>query len=234
MPGKSAKTNKKVVKTSAKKQSSSPFAQVKSFRSALTSVKVITPGQALIILLIAAGILVLYLLRPQYEVAQVNGFMHPITRLQVFQESEQQAGKQVLSTLVDKELIMQEAKKRGITVSDSEVNKEIDTIEANLKQSGQTIDQVLASQNMTIEGLKENIQIQKLIEKMIGKSTTVSDKEVDDYLAKNKDMIPQGQDPKSIRASIKQNLEQQKLSEKYQGFIDDLHKKANIKFFRTY
>lgn len=187
-------------------------------------------------IIIALSVLVLlgllYLLRSVFVAAMVNG--QPITRLSVVRDLEKQSGKQALDTIITKTLITQEAKKEHVTVSQSEIDAEMKKIEDNVKQQGQTLDQVLASQGMDRSGLEDQIRVQKEIEKMLGKNITVTDKEVNDYIAKNKDAL--GSDPtsQSTKDSVKQQLTQQKLSDKFQTWIQDLKKKAHIDYFVKY
>lgn len=187
-------------------------------------------------LMIALGILVLagllYLGRSLFLAAVVNG--QPITRVAVISELEKQSGKQALDTLITKTLILQEARKQNVTVSQDEINAELKRIEDNVKASGQTLDEVLALQGMSRESLIEQIRIQKTVEKILGKQIQVTDKEVQDYISKNSETL--GSDPNSqeTKNNVKQQLTQQKLSEKFQTWLDDLKKKAKINYFVSY
>lgn len=177
-------------------------------------------------------IVLIYFLRSLIIAATVNG--QPILRLAVVGELERQGGRQALSALVTKILIMQEAKKRNITVSQAEVDVELKRIESNIKQQGQTLDQALALQGMTKENLIERIRLQKMIEKIVGKDISVSDKEVADYIEKNKDAFPQEEDQKKLAAQVKDQLRQQKLNDKITAWIDSLRKNAKITSFVPY
>src|SRR5581483_3218458 len=103
--------------------------------------------------------------------------------LQVIQQAEKQSGKQTLDTLVRDALIEQQAKKENVTVSDQEVNAQIATLQSNLQKQGQNLNQVLATQGMTPDDLKNLIRLDQLVQKMVGKNIKVSDKEVNDYIA---------------------------------------------------
>ena len=183
----------------------------------------------LVIILIAG---LLYLLRSLFIAAMVNG--QPISRVSVISELERQSGKQALDTLITKTLITQEANKQGVTVSQDEVNTEIKRIEDNVKKQGQTLDQVLALQGMDRQALVDQIKIQKTVEKLLGKDIKITDKEVNDYIEKNKDAL--GSDPTSAatKTQVKDQLTQQKLSEKFQTWLQDLQKKAKIDHFVKY
>lgn len=189
--------------------------------------KYLTIGLSLLLL---AGLI--YLLRSFFVAALVNG--QPISRISVVSELERQSGKQALDTLVTKTLILQEAKKQNITVNQDEINAEVKKIENNVKKQGQTLEQVLALQGMDRAGLINQIEIQKTVEKILGKDISVSDKEVQDYIATNKEAL--GADPESneSKTKVKEQLTQQKLSEKFQTWLQNLQKKAKIDYFVSY
>lgn len=181
---------------------------------------------------VIALIFAMYLLRGMFVAATVNG--QPISRIAVIRELERQGGKQALNSIVTKNLILQEAKKQNVTVNQEEIDKELKRIEDNIKRQGQTLDQALTLQGMTRESLQDQIRLQKMIEKIVGKDIKVTDKEVDDYIAKNQDALPQDQEGKVLGAQIKQQLQQQKLNEKVNTWIESLRKNAKISSFVPY
>lgn len=218
-------TSKKSVKAVAPESKSAPIEEKKS-RKLFTK-------KFLIFLLVLAVLGVLgYLFKSYFLAARVNGEI--ITRLSVIQQLEKQKGKEVLEGMVTKALILQEMKKKGITVTDEEVNQEIKKIETSLTQQGRTLPEALAEQGLSRNELFEQLKIQKMIEKLFSKDAVVSEKEVDEYIEKNKDALPQDQDPKVLRTTIKDQLKQQKLTTKFQTWLEDLQKKAKTDYYVTY
>jgi len=234
--GKTTTSTKASVGKPAKKsvKSNAPASSTKT-----TSVKLASPSSfkmrksfvILIIVILLIGALA-FKFRSFFVAAIVNG--RPISRLAVVKETEKQAGKQALDNLVRNTLIEQEAEKQHVTVSDKEINDEIKKVEANLSKQGQKIDQVLALQGLTRDDLRRLIRLDKLVSKMVGKSVTVSDKDIDAYIEKNKDTLPQGQTPEQLRASVSSQLRQQALSAKVQSWLANLQSKAKIKYFVQY
>ena len=178
-------------------------------------------------LVILAGLF--YRFKNQFIAATVNG--QPIWRYTLRNELEKQAGRKALETLVTKTLILQEAKKQKVAVSDEEINQEVKKIEENFSKQGQNLDQLLANQGITRKEFKKQIEIQKIVEKLAGGEISVSDQEVDNYLEENKNLIPEGANIDEIKAGIKQQLEQQKMSEKIQSWLQSLHDQAKINYF---
>lgn len=208
-------------KTVEKTQSVQPKAPLKVKKSYVVLV--------LAILVVGAA---LYFLRSFFVAAVVNG--QPISRLEVVSQTEKQAGKQALSTLVRNSLIEQEAKKNNVSISDKEVSEEIKKLEGTLSKQGQKLDQVLQVQGMTREDLNKLIKLDKLVAKMVGKDVTVTDKEVDEYVEKNKDLLPKDQDPKTFRQGVAEQLKQQKTNEKVKTWLEDLQNKSKVIYFVQY
>ncbi len=181
---------------------------------------------AVVVIALAA---LLYYFRGVFVVAMVNG--QPISHIALIQKLEQQDGQQVLNSLVTETLIEQQAKKQGISVSKQEIDADEKQISDNLSKQGQSLNQVLAMQGMTEQSLRDQIRIQKLIEKMLGSQITVTDKEVNDYISKNKSTLPQNQSQSQLKSTVRSQLKQQKLNEKFQTWLADLKKQANIQYF---
>lgn len=186
----------------------------------------------LVIIIILILFALLYYFKGLFIAAIVNG--RPISRLSIVGEAERQSGKQVLDSAISKTLILQEAKKQHVDVSPNEIDGEIKKLEDNISKQGQNLDMLLKGQGMTRNDLAEQIKLQKLIEKIVGKNITITDKEIDDFMEKNKDSLPQNESSQSARESVKQQLKQEKLSQAFKTFMDNLQKKAKIYYFVNY
>jgi len=204
-----------VQQLSSKKNSLSPKKSIKKY--------------VLISLVLIIAVFLLYYFKGLFITAVVNG--EPISRIALIQELEKQYGKQTLSSLVTKTLILQEAKKQNVSVSNQDIDSEIKKIEDNLSKQGQTLDQALLFQGMTKENLIDQIKTQKLIEKMLGKDIKISNKEIDDYIEQNKENLPADKSGEEMKTLAKQQLTQKKLVEKYQSWIGNLQKNAKISYF---
>lgn len=173
-----------------------------------------------------------YYYRSLFVVATVNGV--PLTRIGFVNELEKQYGKQTLNSIVTKTLILQEAKKKNVSISDAELSAELKKIEDSYTKQGQKLDDLLKQQAMSREDFKERIKIQKLIEKLLEKDIIVTDKEVNEYMEKNKELFPEGTDQKVTKDNITQQLKQQKLGDKFQAWIQNLEKNAKINYYLKY
>lgn len=186
---------------------------------------------ALIVIILLVGAL-LYFYRGLFVAAVVNG--QPISRIDVVRQAEQQSGKQILDTMVRNALIEQKAKQQGVSVNDSEINTEIKKLQDNLSKQGQNIEQVLQAQGMNKDDLRKLIRLDKLVSKMVGKDVKVSDDEVNAYIEKNKETLPQGTDEATLKKQVSDQLKQQKTNEKVRTWLADLQKQAVVKYYVTY
>ena len=87
----------------------------------------------LIGLIIIALVVVGFLLKGLFVAAMVNG--QPIFRFTVINELEKQGGSQALSALVNQTLILQEAKKKNIQVTQEEIDNSVKQIEDSVVQN---------------------------------------------------------------------------------------------------
>lgn len=188
---------------------------------------------AALVIIALIGLIVYY--RRLFVVAIVNG--QPITRLTYIQETEGvylqdqrvTAGKQALNQLVTKTLLYQEAARRHISVSDKEVNDEVNNTRKMLEKQNQKLEEALTLQGDSLPAYEDRIRTQKLIQKLIGK-VTVTDKEVDDYIKQNEANL-QGLTGDDLKNQVRQTLESQKSNEKLQALIQSLQQKAKVSYF---
>lgn len=182
-----------------------------------------------VIIFVAAA---LYYYKGFFVAALVNGT--PISRVSVIQELEKQSGKSALDSLITKQLIEGEARKKNITVSADEVNQEIKKIEGEILKQGASLQEVLSQQGMTEERLREQITIQKKIEKILADKVSVSDAELDTYIKENKISPEKDEKPEDMKSRIKEQLKGQKFSQEAEGFVADLKASAKIQYFVKY
>lgn len=188
--------------------------------------------KSVIIGVVIVALLVLaFLYKGLVVAAWVNGA--PISRFAVLGQLEKASGKSVLDSMITKKLIEDEAKKKGITVSQDEVNAEISKIEAQIKGQGGTLDVALKQQGMTREDLETQISVNGKLQKLLADKLNITDDEIAKYIADNKVSVPKGQE-QQFKDNIKAQLAQQKLSTEAQALIASLRASAKIKYFVNY
>jgi foldase protein PrsA len=185
----------------------------------------------LIILAIIAG--VLYLMRSLFVVAIVNG--RPITRWEVIKELEKQGGAQTLESLTTQILVRQEADKRGVVLEQSEVDSQIKKIEESVTAQGQSLDDALASQNLSRKDFVNQVELQLLVQKMLADKMNITDEQIDSYIKENKDyMISEDPDSDEAREEARQALTQQQMSILLEPLLSEIEGSAKITKFINY
>ena len=135
----------------------------------------------------------------------------------------------ILDQIINEKLLLDEAAKRGINVSDAEVedtfNKLAYSIPANT-----SIEDVLAKRGLTVDDAKEMIRKQVILSKLtaqLSQGINVSDAEVEEYYANNSDKLG-NVTLDEIRTQIRGFLKQQKEGEMLSSFIEGLKRHAAI------
>lgn len=164
--------------------------------------------------------------------ATVNG--SPISRLSIVRQLEKQSGKAALESMIQKKLIETELNKQNITVTEEEVNAEIRLIEQEVSGQGGTLKAALEAQGVTEESLREQITIQKRLEKALSDKVQVSDADLE-ALKKQNDLKPaEGQSMEDFNKGLKDQLKRQKFQEEAGKWVESLTSNARINYYVQY
>lgn len=158
----------------------------------------------------------------------------PIPRYLVWQELEAQGGKQILDGLITKRIVLGEAKKAGQLATQSEVDEEVKKISGEIEKQGGTLESALLFQGQTVEQFKEQILLQKTVEKMLSSELNVADEEIKKYFEENKSSFDKGATLESEKDSIIATLRREKLTTAFQKWLADAKAKAKINYFVSY
>jgi foldase protein PrsA len=190
------------------------------------------PKKAKIAIIVLLGLAVLFFGRSLFVAAIVNGT--PIGRLSVLKQLEEQAGGDVLTSLIERSLIFQEAKKQGVKITQEDIATQISSIEEILKAQELTLEDALSARGQTKADLEDQIKIQKTVEAILGGKINISDEDIKNYFEENKDLLEEGATLEEVTEEIKAQLYQQKLNEEYSKWIEELKAKAKIFYFVNY
>lgn len=180
--------------------------------------------------LVFLGLLVFLLFKKGIFVAALVG-KKPIFRLSLVKALEKSGGKQTLENLITKELIIQEAQKKKVNISDQDVENEIKVLGERISAQGLSLEEALAMQNQTKEDLRENIKIQLMVEELLKDRIQFSEEEVQDYFENNKNLYPPETKIEDVKEDLINSLRQQKLASEFQNWIKDLRDKTQVKYF---
>lgn len=183
-----------------------------------------------IVALVILGIL--FYFKGLFVAAVVDG--KPISRLAVIKDLESASGRQALDALVVKQLINTEANKAGISVSQEDIDAEIQTLKERISKQGGTLELVLAQQGITQDQFREQIVLQKKLEKILENNIQVTDEEVNQYFGQNKATLPAGAAEDEIKNQIRAQLKNQKFGVEADKLVTDLKAKAAIQYYVGY
>lgn len=175
----------------------------------------------------------LFFAKGHFVAATVNG--SPISRWSVIKELEKQGGKQALEAIINKKLIETELNKQKVTATKEEIDAEIEKIKAQVTSQGGTLEMALAQQGMTEEKLREQITIQKRLEKLLAdKIPAVTEAEIDAYIKGGGLITPKDVTLEDFRKQLSAELKQQKFQTEAQKWVSDLTANAKIKYYVNY
>lgn len=169
---------------------------IKSVSPVATIVKksnYIVPILILLVLAVVAVSVIIFKTVPSKQgvVATVNG--EPIYEKDIALEynrlpaeyKAQYSRELILNQTIDKKLLFQEAARRGLTVSDTEVLDQVQEILAQFGIGDKDLETILAAQNVTIEEyrnfVREELLLTKIVDDAVTSRIAVSDKEVAEY-----------------------------------------------------
>ena len=153
----------------------------------------------------------------------------PIWRWQFNSTLSRQYGQSTLSQLIDQKLIDKAIKKAGIQASEKEIEEKVDETEKNL--GGLNLKEALEMQGISQEEFRKQIKDQIKIEKFLSEGIEITDEEIDKFIEENSQYFAD-KDKANQKDEAIENLQKQKMSEKYQEWHQELIDNTTIiRFF---
>ncbi|MEX1052571.1 MAG: SurA N-terminal domain-containing protein [Patescibacteria group bacterium] len=171
----------------------------------------------------------LYTYKSQFIVATVNG--KPISRHALIKELEQQGRELAVDSLISKELIYQEAKKKDIAISQKDLNKEVEEVKKSFEANNQTLDGFLEQQNISYSDFLDQVRLQLIMERLLSDDIQVSEEAINQYLEENQDFFPEDVTEEQLRKSAMEQLRQVQLNAQVQELLNKLRGEANVNYF---
>lgn len=178
-------------------------------------------------LVIIVGLL--FNLRHLYLAALVN--KQPVFRWTLYRELEKQGGQQVLDSMINQALILQEAEKQNINISQTEIEAKLNEFRSQVEEQGGSLEDFLLGQGMSLTELEKQIRIQLIIDEILGKDIEIAEEDLVNYFEENQDYFEEGATFEETRADLEEELRQQELVEKFQVWIEELKLKAKIESY---
>ncbi len=215
MPAKKKATKSKSAKSQSKKVSTQPailssinfYYQpvIKNFKA---------HKKPWLISIVVVG-LILAVVIPHLFVAFVD--KKPISIISYYQMLDSKYGKDLKEQMISEQLVDDEARARGVSISDAQINSEISKYETQASGSA-NLTTLLSQQGLTMDSFKRQIKLQLEVQKMFGDKISVTDDEVSKYIDQNKAQLP---DPitNQVKQQIKDQLKQQKTVTDFQTWL---------------
>lgn len=203
---------------------SSPELKISKFSSLFSIRNIILIG--LLILIVLA-----WKFRGYFIAASVNG--QPISRWELTDKLIRRFGKQTLDDIINERLLLAALRQKGIFITADEIGSRVKQVEERLKGS-LSLSDALASQGLTSEEFKRQIEIQLSIERLFDKEATVSSAEVEDYIRKNSQAYKNATDPAALKQEVSAILRQQKISDLFDTWFNQIKKNAKVQNFFSF
>ncbi|MCX8008534.1 MAG: SurA N-terminal domain-containing protein [Patescibacteria group bacterium] len=160
-------------------------------------------------------------------VSLVNG--QPIFRWELANILLQQYGRQTLEGMILERLVNDEAKKLNIQVTQDDIDKKLQQI---LQQFGGDVkvEDFLKFQGIQKQEFDNQIKLQLMIERLVGKDIQITDEDVTRYIATNQGRFV-STDAAVLREEAKSIILNEKISRRLPNWLEELKRKANIQNF---
>jgi len=153
----------------------------------------------LVVALVTLGIIMLQQplgAEDETHVAIVDG--EPISEKELYEAMYMQGGREILEQLVTRKLILGEAENLGISVSEAELDEEIDmVVEENFQGSEEQLTMALEQYGLSLESFREDARLNLLARKIIEEQTDFSEEEARDFFEDNRYLFDQ---PEEVEA----------------------------------
>jgi len=225
---KKAEAAKKTVKKTAEKAEEKSSAAIKIDRSKAQGVlKPLMFIVVLVLLLMGVDFLVQYL-NNEASIAVVDG--KRISRTEYINTLEDMYGEQVANSLVEEEVISQLAEEKGVSIGDEDVDQRYAELEDEFG-GAEELEQTLFMYGMTVEELKEQLENEILMEKIIRPTLEYTDDDLERFFEENKEFIfPETEDIsfEDKRDEVEEMYVRQKVNEERSVVVNEYKEGISI------
>ncbi len=153
----------------------------------------------------------------------------PIFSWQLNQTLRTRYGQQTLEGMIGEVLIAKEAKKAGVTVTDGEIKEKQKEILSSLGTEV-NLEDFLKFQGMTESDFNQQLKIQLTVERLLTKNLTITDADVDNYIATNRATLT-ATEPAKLREEARQSIVNNTVSEKLQSWFLEIRQNSKVMKF---
>ena len=163
------------------------------------------------VLILAIGVFLSLALPKDKAIAKING--DSISKDELYDVMVEQYGAATVEQLIADKIVASEAKKQKITISDEELNKEVDKLKESYGGE-EVFDQVLASNNTTVDVLKEDLKNYLTMRELIEPQIEITDEELKTYFDENKDSLGEAEQVKASHILVEDEETAKEIKQK--------------------
>jgi hypothetical protein len=156
--------------------------------------------------------------------AVVNG--KPIYSWQLNAALRSRFGEQTLEGMIGEQLIADQAKSSGVSVSQQDVDAKQQEVLSSLGADVK-LDDLLKFQGLTKSDFVNQLKLQLLVEKLLTKDLTISDTDINNYIATNRATLT-ATDPAKLKTEATQAIKTNIVNEKLQTWFTEIRQKAKV------
>ncbi len=181
-----------------------------------------------VVAVLAVGLLVLAAVnRGLIVAAVVDG--KPIFSWQLNNTLRTRYGQQTLEGMIGEVLIAREAQKQGVTVSQKELEAKQKEILSSLGTEV-SLGDFLKFQGLTEADFNQQLRLQLTVERLLTKNLTITDSDIDAYIATNRAMLV-ATEASALKEEAKKAIINNEVSEKLQSWFLEVRQKAKVMKF---
>lgn len=156
--------------------------------------------------------------------AIVNG--KPIYTWQLHSALRNRFGQQTLEGMIGEQLIADQAKASGITVTAKDVEAKQQEVLGSLGADVK-LDDLLKFQGLTKADFINQLKLQLLVERLLTKDLTITDADIAQYIATNAGTLT-ATDPAKLKLEASQAIKASIVNEKLQTWFTEVRQKAKV------
>jgi foldase protein PrsA len=153
-----------------------------------------TMSLIIMVLILAIGIFLSLALTKDKAVAKING--EAISKDELYDVMVEQYGAATVEQLISDKIVASEAKKDNVTITDKELNAEVDKLKESYGGE-EVFEQMLTTNNTTLEDLKKEIKSYLTLRKLLIPKIEITDEELRTYFDENKDSFGEAEQVKA-------------------------------------
>ncbi|MFB3166453.1 peptidylprolyl isomerase [Neobacillus sp. 179-C4.2 HS] len=163
------------------------------------------------VLILAIGVLLSFALPKDKAVAKVDG--EAINKDELYDVMVEQYGAATVEQLIADKIVASEAKKEKVTITDKELNEEVDKLKESYGGE-EVFNQMLESNNTTVDALKDDLKNYLTIRKLLEPQIKITDEELQTYFDENKDSFGEAEQVKASHILVADEATAKEIKQK--------------------